>query len=45
MAISDFLANKGGRGVLDPPFVADIICEQSIITFDEWGLKQATLQL
>ena len=26
------LADKGGRGVLTPPFLADKICEQPLIT-------------
>ena len=24
------MADKGGRGVLDPPFLADIICEKPL---------------
>ena len=28
------MADKGGRGGLDPPFLADIICEQPHIGLD-----------
>ena len=27
------MADKGARGGLDPPFLADIICEQPLRTF------------
>ena len=33
--IPNFFADKGGRGGgLDPPFLADIICEQLLICFE-----------
>ena len=28
------MADKGGRGGLDPPFLADIICEQPLTSMD-----------
>ena len=28
------MADKGGRGSLDPPFFADIICEQPLFSMD-----------
>ena len=31
------MADKGGRGGLDPPFLADIICEQPLMVIVATG--------
>ena len=39
--VGQFLTDKGGRGFLTPPFLADIMCEQPLpfIIYDSMALN------